>query len=75
MFANVSRELEWKVSIEAAQTYDRIYGGQSTEDKQSPYRKETLEYLQVSVKTCPDNLKWKIWLIASRIQLRMGEVR
>jgi hypothetical protein len=27
------------------------------------------------VKTCPDNLKWKIWLIASRIQLRMGEVR
>jgi hypothetical protein len=27
MFANVSRELEWKVSIEAAQTYDRLYGG------------------------------------------------
>jgi hypothetical protein len=26
-FENVSRELEWKVSIEAAQTFDRMYGG------------------------------------------------
>lgn len=25
MFVNVSRELEWKVAIEAAQTYDRMY--------------------------------------------------
>jgi hypothetical protein len=42
MFANVSRELEWKVSIEAAQTYDRLYGGDFEDNK---YRKETVQYL------------------------------
>ena len=25
MFVNVSRELEWKVTVEAAQSYDRLY--------------------------------------------------
>lgn len=72
MFSNVSRELEWKVSIEGAQTYDRLYGAP---EWQGQHRKETLQYLQLAVKSSPDNLKWKIWLIASRIQLRMGDIR
>lgn len=67
---NVSRELEWKVTVEAAQTYDRLYcqPGQSYK-----YKQETLKFLQQAIKSSPDNLKWKIWLIASRLQLRMGE--
>ena len=64
MFINVSRELDWKVSIEAAQTYDRLFCVPGREFK---YRQQTLKYLQTAVKSSPDNLKWKIWLIASRI--------
>jgi len=30
-------------------------------------------FLSNSIQNCPDNIKWKIWLIAARIQFRLGE--
>jgi hypothetical protein len=63
MFANISRELCWKIYIEAAQTYERI------NDKEA-----SLDFLSNSVINSPDNLKWKVWLIASRIEYKLGNI-
>jgi hypothetical protein len=72
MHINVSRELDWKVTVEAAQTYDRLYCQPGQVYK---YKATTLKFLQQAIKSSPDNLKWKIWLIASRLLLRMGELQ
>ena len=62
MFQNVPKELDWKIYIEVAQTYDRM----------AEYEK-AICHLGNSIQSCPDNIKWKIWLIAARIQFRLGE--
>jgi len=59
----VSRELDWKVYVEAAQTYDRM--GEC---------EKAIAFLFNAIQFAPDNIKWKIWLIASRIQFRIGEL-
>jgi hypothetical protein len=61
MFSHISRELNWKIYIEASQTYERI------RDKEA-----SLDYLANAIMNSPDNLKWKIWLIASRIEFKLG---
>lgn len=62
MCQNIARELEWKIYIEAAQTYERL----NECDK-------AVGFLTNAIQFSPDNIKWKIWLIASRIQLKLGE--
>jgi len=62
MFQNVPKELDWKIYIEAAQTYDRM--GELD---------QAICFLSNSIQNCPDNIKWKIWLIAARIEFRLGE--
>ena len=62
MFQHITRELEWKIYIEAAQTYERL----NECDK-------AIGFLTNAIQFSPDNIKWKIWLIASRIQLKLGE--
>jgi tetratricopeptide (TPR) repeat protein len=62
MHANVSRELEWKIFIEAAQTLERV----------GNYEK-AVGYLTNAVLASPENIKWKLWLIASRLQMLMGQ--
>src|SRR3569833_1411287 len=64
MFTHISRELNWKVYIEAAQTYERL------EDSDA-----TLDFMQSALISCPDNLKWKVWLIASRFAYRQDDVQ
>lgn len=59
MFNNINRELSWKVYIEAAQTYERL------NDKEA-----TMDYMMNSILNSPDNIKWKVWLIASRTEYR-----
>ena len=56
MFKHISKEFHWKVNIELAQTYDRL----GNDDKMH-------EHLRNSILDCPENIKWKIWLVASRI--------
>lgn len=62
MFQNIARELEWKIYVEAAQTYERLNDFD-----------QAIGFLTNAIQFSPDNIKWKIWLIASRIQLKMGE--
>lgn len=64
MFTHINRELSWKIYIESAQTYERLGDIPAT-----------LDFLQHAVLSSPDNLKWKVWLIASRSEYRRGRVR
>ncbi len=64
MFTHVSKELNWKVCMEAAQTYEHINDYQACS-----------EFLSNSILNCPDNLRWKVWMIGSRIEYRFGNVR
>ncbi len=64
MFTHISKELNWKVCLEAAQTYEHI----------SDYT-SCANYLSNSLLNCPDNLRWKVWMIGSRIEYRFGNVR
>lgn len=61
MFTSINRELSWKVYIEGAQTYERL------NEKEA-----TIDFLMNSVNSSPENLKWKVWLIASRSEYKMG---
>jgi tetratricopeptide (TPR) repeat protein len=63
LFHHVSKEFHWKVNIELAQTYDRM--GIET---------KTQEHLRNSILECPDSIKWKVWLVASRIMQNQGMV-
>ena len=56
MFQNVAKELDWKIYIEASQTYDRMGDAD-----------QAICFLSNCIQCCPDNIKWKIWLIAARI--------
>jgi hypothetical protein len=61
MFTHISKELSWKIYIEASQTYERLND-----------RDATVEFLSSSVLNSPENLKWKVWLIASRVEYKLG---
>jgi hypothetical protein len=63
MFGHISWELSWKIYIEAAQTYERLNNKVATK-----------EYLQSALMNSPDNLKWKVWLISSRTEYKMGNI-
>ena len=58
MFQNISKEFHWKVSIELAQMLDRL-----GHDKMAKY------HLSNSLMDSPENVKWKLWLVGSRIML------
>lgn len=60
MLSHVSRELIWKIYIEAAQTYERANLSDSA-----------LASLSNAILNSPDNIKWKVWLIASRIEFKL----
>ena len=61
MFHHISKEFHWKVSIEVAQMYDRLGNTAMTND-----------YLRSAILESPDNVKWKLWLVSSRIMLNQG---
>lgn len=68
---NVSKELVWKVHLEAAQMLERtalIHFGQSPEAQAMamiPVRRRLI----LTILTCPNNLRWKVWLAAGRMEL------
>ena len=57
------KEFHWKIHVELAQTYDRLGHDQKTKD-----------YLKSSILECPDSIKWKLWLVASRIMVNQGRM-
>lgn len=63
MHYNVNQELEWKVFIETAQMHERL-----------GHFQKAIGHVTNAVMCGPENIKWKLWLLASRLLMRMGEV-
>jgi tetratricopeptide (TPR) repeat protein len=72
--AGISKELVWKVHLEAAQMLERAAleqaseQGPSLDNLLSPARSR----IAMTVLTCPNNLRWKVWLAAARMELGIG---
>ena len=62
LFKHVSKDFHWKLNIELALTFDRL--GNSS---------KTNQFLRQVTLDCPDCVKWKIWLVASRIMQNQGQ--
>lgn len=71
---NVSKELVWKVHLEAAQMLERTallhlrHTGQAHIAAMVPVRRR----LVLTILTCPNNLRWKVWLAAGRMELAIN---
>jgi la-related protein 1 len=71
---SISKELVWKVHLEAAQILERASVEQlDADDLQvdallTPARRRCA----LTILTCPNNLRWKVWLAAARMELGFG---
>jgi tetratricopeptide (TPR) repeat protein len=72
---SISKELIWKVHLEAAQMLERS----STENLDSSTDPSFLQVMEMSRKrfaltiiSCPPNLRWKVWLAAGRMEVAAG---
>jgi tetratricopeptide (TPR) repeat protein len=73
---SISKELVWKVHLEAAQMLERASVGH-LDVSTAP----TLEFLMticrkrfaMTILTCPPNLRWKVWLASGRMEVAAGK--
>jgi len=72
---SISRELTWKVQMEAAQAQERAAHiavskdpSQSLNERLAASRK----HFAKTIFSCPENLCWKVWLAAGRMELSAG---
>ena len=63
MMDHIGKDKNYKIDIELAQTFDRL-----GDDRRS------LDYLMSSIRSCQENIKWKIWIVASRIMQNQGQM-
>ena len=56
-----SKECEWKVHLEIAQLLERII---------KPLSEKVTNHLKQAFATSPESIRWKLWLVASRILQR-----
>ena len=76
---SISRELLWKVHLEAAQMHERA-AELAVED--NPTQLDLKAALQATrrsyakaIALCPSNLSWKIWLVSGRTELSCGNTK
>jgi len=72
---SISRELVWKVQMEAAQALERAaHIAMRKESNQclSDLLTETRKRFANTILFCPENLCWKAWLAAGRMELSAG---
>lgn len=73
--SSISRELIWKVQMEAAQAIERAahlaVSMDSSIDLNSRLE-DTRSRFARTIISCPDNLCWKVWLAAGRMELSAG---
>lgn len=71
----ISKELVWKVHLEAAQMLERA-ALEQVNDNASPsldtLLTPTRKRIAMTILTCPNNLRWKVWLAAARMELGIG---
>lgn len=75
--STISKELVWKLHLEAAQMLERTAlayvedSGLDLLQYLAPVRRR----LVLTILTCPQNLRWKVWLAAGRMALVVGDHR
>ena len=72
---SISRELIWKVHLEAAQSLERAAHFATEQDKNLSLSKalsESRKRFVMTIASCPENLRWKVWLAAGRMELTAG---
>jgi tetratricopeptide (TPR) repeat protein len=71
---HISKELVWKVHLDAAQMLERSALEQGSSESHSlnslldPARRR----IALTILTSPNNLRWKVWLAAGRMELELG---
>ncbi|CAJ1954498.1 unnamed protein product [Cylindrotheca closterium] len=72
---NISKELVFKVHLEAASMLERV-ATEYLDDTTTPTSQETAERARNSfaeaMLNCPKNQKWKVWLAAGRMEVLQG---
>lgn len=72
---SISKELVWKVHLEAAQMLERsAFENENVENlKSESLLISARRRLAMTILTCPNNLRWKVWLASARMELGTGK--
>jgi len=79
--SNISKELIWKVHLDAAQMLERASLDimtilqQEGEDRLKQYQSSLAHCrnrFAMTILKCPPNLRWKVWLAAGRMEIAVG---
>lgn len=81
---SISRELVWKIHFEQAQTEERameivavgrnVATGKSLSECRNELSVSARKSYTQSLMTCPLNLRWKVYLAGSRLELASGQI-
>jgi len=72
---NISRELVWKIHLDAAQIFERTANTLCAENGELILNNELnicRKRYAMTASTCPPNLSWKVWLASGRMELTAG---
>jgi len=72
---NISKELVWKVHLEAASMLERVateYLDETTEPTAQATAERSRKSFAEAMLNCPQNQKWKVWLAAGRMEVLQG---
>ena len=72
---NISRELVWKIHLDAAQVFERTANVLCEENPELTLNNELnvcRKRYAMTAATCPPNLSWKVWLASGRMELTAG---
>lgn len=72
---SISKELIWKVHLEAAQMLERAsveYLDALTDPTAQEGMDLSRKRFAMTILTCPPNLRWKVWLAAGRMEVAAG---
>ena len=72
---NISRELVWKIHLDAAQIFERAATCLCDENDELSLDKELnicRKRFAMTASSCPPNLSWKVWLASGRMELSAG---
>jgi tetratricopeptide (TPR) repeat protein len=73
---SISKELIWKVHLEAAQMLERAsveYLDESTDPTFDSIMAVCRQRFAMTILTCPPNLRWKVWLASGRMEVAAGK--
>jgi la-related protein 1 len=72
--ANVSKEIAWKVHLEASFIFERAAQEQALKScrKLDTFLGPARRHFALTISTCRLNLRWKVWLAAARMELYAG---